>query len=281
LDGGETLLVAKRLTRKEIVQEDAIRKTLTETSGWLFRNINYILMVAGLIIVIALTAFVWKTYQDSRDAEAQIAFSDALERFHAPVDEEDQANDPAQDPNVPDQQTKYRFTTSQERYEESLEAFRTVADDYSSFWLGEMSRYYAGLSLIKLDRAEDAKQELQKAIDEASWADVKNLARNALAQVAVAENNYEQAVQLYEQIVAEPSANLPVDMALLRLARNLELTGKRQEALSRYRQVTSEHAGSPSATAAQTEVRRLESLLGKDALPEEAPPDAEAEELDS
>lgn len=274
-------MAAKRLTRKEIVQEDAIRKTLTETSGWLFRNINYILMVAGLIIVVALTSFIWKTYQDSRDAEAQIAFSDALEKFHAPVDEEDQVDDPAQETSSPDQQTKYRFTTSQERYEESLEAFRTVAETYSGFWLGEMSRYYAGLSLIELDRTEDAKQELQTAIDESSWADVKNLARNALAQIAVAENNYEQAVQLYEQIVEESSANLPVDMALLRLARNLELTGNLQEALARYRQVTSEHAGSASATAAQAEVRRLESLLGKDALPEEVPAENESEELDS
>ena len=273
-------MAAKRLTRKEMVKEDAIRKTLTETSGWIIRNLNYILGAAGLIILIALVAFAWTTYQESRDAAAQIAFSDALEKFHAPVDEEDQT-DPAQDPNALDQQTKYRYTTAQERFEESLKAFRTVADEYSGFWLGEMSRYYAGLSLIELEMIEEAKQELQMAVDDSSGTDVKNMARNALAQLAVAEGNHEQAVELYEQIVTDSSAGLPVDLALMRLARNLEVTGNLEEALTRYRQITSEHAGSATATAAQNEVRRLESILGREALPEEAPTDTESEELES
>jgi len=231
----------------------------------------------GIVILIALVAVLWKTYQESRDAEVQIVFSDALEKFHAPVDEDDQA-DPTQDPNALDQQTKYRYTTAQERFEESLEAFRTVADEYSGLWLGGMSRYYAGLSLIELGRTEEAKQELQMAVDGSSGTDVKNMARNALAQLAVAEGNNEQAVELYEQIVASPSVDLPVDLALVRLARNLELAGNLEEALTRYRQVTSEHAGSTSATEAQNEVRRLESLLGKEAVPEEAPTDTEPEE---
>ncbi len=273
-------MAAKRLTRKEIVREDAIRRTLTETSGWLIRNLNYILVAVGLIILIGVVTVLWSKYQESRDAKVQVAFSDAMEKFHAPVDEEDQT-DPALDPSALDQQTKYRFTTSQERFEESLEAFRTVADEYSGFWLGGMSRYYAGLSLIELERTQEAGQELQMAIDESSWTDVKNMARNALAQIAVAEGNHEQAVELYERIVADPSGGLPVDLALMRLARNLELTGNLEEALTRYRQVTSEHAGSATATAAQAEVRRLESLLGREAVPEEVPADTESEELES
>jgi len=272
-------LAAKRLTRKEIVQEDAIRKTLTETSGWIVRNRNYLLGAVGLIILIALAVLAVKTYQESRDAEVQTAFSDALERFHAPVDEDDQT-DPAQDPNALDQQTKYRFTTSQERFEESLKAFRAVADEYSGLWLGGMSRYYAGLSLIELERIEEAKQELQLALDDSSETDVKNMARNALAQLAVSDGNHGQAVELYEQIVANPSASLPVDLALMRLARNLEVSGNLEEALTRYRQITSEHAGSATATEAQNEVRRLESILGRDAVPEEAPTDTESEELE-
>lgn len=273
-------MAAKRLTRKEIVQEDAIRKTLTETSSWLFKNLNYILGAVGFVVLMALVSLLWNSYQKSRDAEAQLAFSDAMERFHAPVDEADQA-DSTDDPNTLDQQTKYRFTTNQERFGESLEAFKTVADDYPRLWLGGMSRYYAGLSLVKLGRTEEAKLELQKTIDESSWVDVKNLARNALAQVAVDENDYERAAELYEQIVEEPSANLPSDLALIRLARNLELVGKTDEALTRYRQVTSEYAGSPSATAAQNEVRRLESLLGRETVSEEVPAETAPEELDS
>lgn len=273
-------MAAKRLTRKEIVQEDAIRKTLTETYGWLFKNLNYLLGAAGLIVLFVALSLVWNHYRESSNAQAQIEFSDALERFHAPVDEEDQA-DSGENPNTRDQQTKYRFATAQERYEASLEAFRKVADDYAGLWLGGMARYYTGLSLLELGRIEEAKQELQSVVDVSSWADVSNLARNALAQIAVAEGDHLRAIELYEQIVEQPSPNLPQDLALMRLARNLELAGKKEEALTRYRQVTSEHAGTPTATAAQNEVRRLESLLGREAAPEGPPAETDSEGLES
>jgi hypothetical protein len=78
-------MAAKKLTRKEIVQQDVIRKTLTDTSNWAISNFK--LLVGALVVVLATTAGVilWQQYSGSRQAQLQAAFADALEIYHAPV----------------------------------------------------------------------------------------------------------------------------------------------------------------------------------------------------
>jgi len=253
-------LAAKRLTRKEIVRQDVIQQTLTETSSWLVRNLSYIFAIVAIVLVTILVGYLWQTYQQSVEAELQTKFSDALAKYHASVTEaediqsQDQANPEASQVPSP----KYEFATAKERSEQALSAFSELSEDYSGMRLGVLSQYYVGLTLIDQDKLEEAKTVLSSLVAESEFADISNLARNALVQVAVSENDDKEAIRLLKEILEEPSPNFPQQMILMRLAQNQETTGDYEAALRNYKRISAEYAGSSFATKAQTKIDYLE-----------------------
>ena len=253
-------MAAKRLTRKEIVRQDVIQQTLTETSSWLVRNLSYIFAIVAIVLVTILVGYLWQTYQQSVEAELQTKFSDALAKYHASVTEaediqsQDQANPEASQVPSP----KYEFATAKERSEQALSAFSELSEDYSGMRLGVLSQYYVGLTLIDQDKLEEAKTVLSSLVAESEFADISNLARNALVQVAVSENDDKEAIRLLKEILEEPSPNFPQQMILMRLAQNQETTGDYEAALRNYKRISAEYAGSSFATKAQTKIDYLE-----------------------
>jgi hypothetical protein len=246
-------LAAKKLTRKEIVREDAIRKTLTETSHWAVQNLNYLVAAAGLVVVSVVVFVAWQAYSSSRAEAMQAAFADAMAMFHAPLSDED-----AEALEMDLRSTKYEFESESERYEHSLAAFGEVAENYPGSRVGVLSRYYQALCLARLNRTDDSREVLGRVVRESRHPSITNLARNALAQHAVGEGNRAEAIDQFERILDEPSENFPQHLILMRLGQTLESMGDLEGAVARYRQVTTEHSGSASASEASLRIRRLE-----------------------
>ena len=71
-------MTPKRLTRREIVQEDKIRASLTRIYEWIVRNSRLLIASVGLLLITILGSYVWKSYQQNRFAELQIEFAEAL-----------------------------------------------------------------------------------------------------------------------------------------------------------------------------------------------------------
>lgn len=265
-------MARRKLTRKEIVKEDPIRRALESASSWLLEHRTIIVGALGVVVIAVVASYLWDTYSVSRSEEIQSVFADALEVYHAPVGEKPKAEDP-ENQQAPELPEKYRFATNQEKYEKALAAFREIAAKYSGQELGDLGKYYAGLSLAELDRTEEAKTELEAVVSETSYPEIRNLARNSLAQIEVSEGNHAQAAQLLEQILNEPSRNFPEQVVLLRLARTYELMGQEQQALERYHQLTSQYEGTQYATEAETRIRRLEPKSEQETLPSDSEPD--------
>ena len=118
-------MVQGKLTRKEIVQQDVIRKTLTAISAWLVKNRVYIIgAIAAFIVLVGITYLV-QQFLSSRSEEMQGEFSDALAVFHAPLDSDFEE--------IPAEQqfpTKYRYASETERYETALTRFQELAEKY-------------------------------------------------------------------------------------------------------------------------------------------------------
>jgi predicted negative regulator of RcsB-dependent stress response len=253
-------LAAKRLTRKEIVRQDVIQQTLTETSSWLVRNLSYIFAIVAIVLVTILAGYLWRTYQQSVEAELQTKFSDALAKYHASVTEEEDIQSPDQASPEASQapSPKYEFATAGERSEQALSAFRELSEEYSGMRLGVLSSYYVGLTLVDQNELEEAKTVLSSLVAESEFADISNLARNVLVQVAVSEGDDEEAIRLLREILEKPSPNFPQQMILMRLAQNQEATGDYEAALGNYKRISAEYAGSSFATKAQARIDYLE-----------------------
>ncbi len=245
-------MAAKKLTRKEIVQQDVIRKTLTETSHWAVSNFK--LLVGALVAVLAITAgvLIWQNYSGSRQEQLQAAFADALEIYHAPVGSEaTQTQDNTVKP-------KYTFKDDQAKYEKSLSAFQGVASKYSGTKIGALAQYYAALSMNELGQNDQARSTLESLIEDSRFVEVKNLARNTLADLDLAADKYDEASRLLQQILDQPSADFPKEIVMLKLAQTLEKQGDLAAALDAYRKITSEYPGTNSASDASTRIKRLE-----------------------
>jgi len=243
-----------------MVRQDRIQKTLTETSSWLVRNLSYILVTVGIVLVASAATYLWQRYQESVQAELQTEFSDALAMYHADVSEAQATADPRspEAEAAPPTEARYQYDSTQERSEKALAAFRQLAEEYSGTRLATLSQYYVGLTLIDLGKPDEAKEALDPVIKNSEFPDIRNLARSALAQVAVSNDNPEEAIRLLNEILAEPSANFPEQMMLMRLAQGYEANGDEVAALKNYRRVSSEYAGSSLASASEARIKYLE-----------------------
>jgi predicted negative regulator of RcsB-dependent stress response len=243
----------RRLTRKEIVQEDKIHSVLARTYQWFGLNYRYVLM--GLVAVVAgLTGlYFWQHFSEASGQKLQAEFADALAVHAAPIG----ADEPAT-PNAP--APKYRFATDQERHEKALVQFSEIMNRAPRSGIGQFAAYYVALNQHALGKTAEAKQGMERVAENAREPVVRNLARNYLAQISHMENNHEQAAALLSEMLREPTAAFPKQSVLIRLGENYEAQGKHDEALKQYQQVVSDYPDTQESEQAKAKIDDLQKV---------------------
>lgn len=258
-------MAAKRLTKKEIVQQNVVERSLTAISDWGMDNLKLLAFaLLGLLLLVG-GFYGWRAYSDARDSQVQQAFGDALLKLHAPVVESAEEEAPEPSPENP-----YRFSTSQERNREASEAFSEIASDHSGHRLGALARYYTGLIALDDGRPEEAREILAEVIESARSEQVRNLARSALAQIYSGEASYSEANELLEAIEASDATAFPKQTVLGRLAANYEAMGDLPRALELYRRILDEYPTSSLAQQALDKISELERFVETEAPESEA-----------
>lgn len=252
--------MAPRLTRKEIVQEDRIYSVLSGVSQWAVVNRTPLVVGSGIVVVSLLGFYVWQGYQESSNQEAQKLFAEALDTYHAPVKElaPDPDSDSENQDQPPEPPPEYRFDTVTERRDAAEAAFEKISDEYSGTRIGFFSRYYLGLIGRQSDNASKARQHLTWVVDNSGDSDVRNLSRNVLADIALGEENHEEALTHLQQLLGDPTPQVPEQTVLMRIARTHEALGNVDQALENYRKITNDYPTSSQAEEAQSEIDRLE-----------------------
>ena len=252
--------MARRLTRKEIVQEDRIYSVLSGISQWAVYNRTPLVVGSGIVVASLLGFYVWQGYQESANQEAQKLFAEALDTYHAPVKElaPDPDSDSENQNQPPEPPPEYRFDTVAERREAAEVAFEKISDDFSGTRLGFFSRYYLGLIGRQKEDAGAARQHLKWVVENSGDSDVRNLSRNVLADIALGEENHEEALTYLQQLLGDPTPQVPEQTVLMRIARTHEALGNVEQALENYRKITNDYPTSSQAEEAQSEIDRLE-----------------------
>lgn len=251
-------MTRKHLTRKEIVQQDRIELALSGIFNWCSENRSLLLSLLAVFVLTIAGSSAWQYYREQNSHGLQIRFRDTLDLYHAPVGKADEQT-------LPESTTviEYRFESDQERLEESLAAFTTIADDAPSSRLGLLSRYYTGLIKEELGQIQESQNDLNFVIQNSPDPGIKNLARNHLAWIAQSQNDREKATVLLEQILIEESDTFPKAVVLLELAQTNEAAGNAEEALRYYRRLTAEYPTSQHTQQARTHIDQLEILSGQ------------------
>jgi tetratricopeptide (TPR) repeat protein len=144
-----------------------------------------------------------------------------------------------------------KFANDGERLKKAVGEFDGVARRYGSMTAGRRARYYAALCRSELGESAEA----EKALTELAAGDrsqiESGLARLALADLFRRTGRFDQAITRYQQLSDEQDGGVPRDHVLMALSGTLEDAKRLPEAGAAYRRVADEFPQSPYAGEAR------------------------------
>jgi tetratricopeptide (TPR) repeat protein len=191
---------------------------------------------AAVVIVLGVGFLIFWNVQESA---AETALGQALDIYTAPLAQ----------PGAPVE--KGTYTTVAERAKAANEQFKAVADKYGWLTEGSKARYFQGVTEQELGQTAAAEGDLKKVAD--SWnRNLSNLAKIALASIYHQTGRDQQAIDLYNEIIAKPSETVTAGVAQLDLADLYAATGKEAQAKALWAKLKdSDKDGAAGSIAAQ------------------------------
>jgi hypothetical protein len=181
------------------------------------RTLLYV--VAGLI-ALGILGLIFMNWSRRANAEAQTALGKAIEITTATISETG--------PMAGSTQKTYK--TEKERAEAAIAEFQTVRDKFGGS-VGEKAKYFIAVAKLDVDRPAGI-QELEALA--ASSSESGKLAKFALAQTRVADNRLDDAVAIYQELLAMDDPIVSKDTLNFELAGIYQKQGKKQEAADLY-----------------------------------------------
>ncbi len=208
----------KQTSNEPIILDEALGKS----EAFILKYKNHILALVAAIVIAIVGSVYYSSYTEEREAEAAEAMYQAEALF------------------------------AENRFEEALNGdsvtilgFIEIADEYSGTKIANLAKAYAGFSLAKLDRYEEAISYLQDfdGNDQMVAASVLRTLGNCYANTG--DNN--KAVKYLVEAAEVANNNSISPNCLFIAARVYEVQGDKEEALKLYNQIKSEYPSSYEA----------------------------------
>ena len=236
--------MAQHIPRKQL-KKDEVRETLQHGADAVLSHQQFTLYLLIVAVIVAVGVFGWKTYTERQTVKASAAFDGAMTVFQSPV-------------GTPPTPGETSYASDSQKFTLAAQQFSDVASKYPRTHAGQLARYYAALSYEKLDKTADAKKWLQE-LTSSSDPEVAALAQLELAGVDDRAGQDDEAVKLYQGLIAKPSVLVPKPVALMALAQHYSQKNP-SEAAKLYAQIKAEYPDTPMAEQAD---QALALLAGK------------------
>ena len=185
-------------------------------------------------------------YIQQQDEKASVAFSTAVRTMNTPV----------RPPNMPAQPEQPSFASSTERATAAHKQFQEILDKYPMTHAADFAHYFLGLTSADMGDNAAAETELQKVAAYHN-AELSSLAKFALASVYRNTNRQKQAIGLYNQLIAKPTATVPKTTAQMELGATYQAANQPLEAKRIYEQIQKENASTQVAQLAGQKLQEL------------------------
>ena len=213
----------------------ATKTSVTWLSG---HRTNVVRWAISAAVVLAL-GIGFLIFWNVRETAAETALGQALDTYTTPLAL----------PGAPAE--KGTYATAAERSKAANQQFKAVADKYGWLPEGAKALYFAGVTEQELGQTAAAEAELKKVAG--SWnRNLANLAKVALASIYHQTGRDQQAIDLYNEIIAKPSDTVTAGVAQLDLADLYAATGKDAQAKALWAKLKdSDKDGAAGSIAAQ------------------------------
>jgi predicted negative regulator of RcsB-dependent stress response len=235
--------LAQHISRREL-KKDEVRETFAHGAQAILSHQQFTLYLVIVVVVIGLGIFGWKTYSERQTVKASAAFDAALKVFQSPVGP----------PQAPGETT---YPDDNKKFTEANKQFSDLASRYPHTRPGELARYYAALSLEKLGKNDDAKKWLQGSVNSRD-TEIAALARFAVADLDDQMGQGDEAVKLYEQLIAKPTVLVPKAVTMLALAAHYSIKDP-SKAADLYGKIKAEYPNTPISEQADQALSLLPS----------------------
>jgi predicted negative regulator of RcsB-dependent stress response len=231
------------ISRREL-KSDSVRETFAHGAEAVLSHQQQTLYLLIAALVVALAVFGWRAYSQRQTVKASAAFDDAMKIFQAPV-------------GVPPTPGDVTYSDQNKKFTEAQAKFAAVASKYPRTRPGELARYYGALCFEKISKDAEAKKSLQ-ALAGNGDKDVAALAQFELAAIDDRTGQSDEAVKLYQQLIAKPTLLVPKPVVMLALAEHYGAKNP-GEAAKLYGQIKSEYPDTPIAEQADEALALLPS----------------------
>jgi hypothetical protein len=239
--------VVRHMSRKEL-KTDEIHDTLAQGVEGVLSHQKTAALVIGVIVVVALAVGGWKIYTERQTVKASAAFDDAMKIFQARI----------MKPGDPVEPGEPTYMNAGVKFIDASTKFGEVAAAYPHTRPGELSHYYAALSLERIGQDMEAKKWLEGLTSSGSEEFVA-LAKNEIAQIDDRTGKGADAVKLYQELLAKPSILVPKPVVMLSLAEHYRQATPPDpsQAVKLYNQIKTEFPDTRAAEQADQELALL------------------------
>jgi tetratricopeptide (TPR) repeat protein len=199
-------------TRHALKQDKYVEATASGID-WLQANRTNVIKLGAIVLVVVALIVTAAVVYTNRSEQAQIAFGKAIDIYNTPL------RQPGQ-PALPGDNT---YASATERAKAANPLFVQVAEHYGWLKAGANAEYFAGLTYLDLNQTASAESELQKAASSHDKG-LAALAKMALAGLYRQTGRNSQAIDIYNQVIKNPTVTVPASSAKLELAELEETT---------------------------------------------------------
>ena len=231
-------------TRHQL-KEDKFANAAKGTVSWAGHHQKLVSVASTVLLVAAALGVGGWVFLQWREQKASFAMAGALRTYQRPLR-------PAGTPANPDFPS---LASLMERAKAARTEFQAVADQYSYTRSGKIARYYVGLTAMESGDTAAAEREL-KAIADSGNKDLAPLGKLALASLYRSQKRDADAIQIYRQLIDNPSDSVPKAAAQLELA-SLYEEKQPAEAGKLYQQIRIEYPTSAAGQIASSRLTRL------------------------
>lgn len=236
--------MAKHISRQEL-KTDQVQEVLSHSAEAVLSHKTALVYVVVVALIVAAGVFGWQFYSQRQSVKASAGFNDAMQVFQAPTLAPGQAPQP----------NEISYSDSSKKYQDALKRFEGIANQYPRTRAGQLADYYSALCFERLNQNAQAITRLSK-IQNSPNHDFAAMARFELAQIYDHSGNAAQAVQLYNDLLKNPSVLAPKPMVMLALAEHYRQSDPAQAARI-LNQIKSEYPDTGAADQADQQLALL------------------------
>jgi predicted negative regulator of RcsB-dependent stress response len=236
--------VAKHISRQEL-KTNQVQEALSHGAEAVLSHRSTLIYVIIVVVIVAAGIFGWRFYSQRQSVKAEAGFNDAMQVYEALV----------VGPGQPSQPNEITYSDPSKKFQDALKKFGDVVQRYPRTRSGQLAKYYSALCEEHLGQNSQAISALTE-IENGSDHDFAAMARFELAQIYDQMGKSDQAVQAYNELLANPSVLVPKPIVLLALAGHYRQSNPAQ-AVKLYQQIKTEYPDSSAADEADQQLALL------------------------